>query len=163
MYFGQDGVQVFGAWITDASGSRYADENGYLICGQANVTVDDKAWSFDGNGYASVLNGRAELNGSYYYYENGMIKTEYLYTDGDGKQMYFGTDGAQAFSCWIGNEADGQRYAGEDGYLLRNQNYIEIDEKTWNFDCEGYASAVNGYVTIEVRRLLLCRCRRSCG
>ena len=149
MYFGADGVQVIAAWIEDASGFRYADENGYLICDQESVTVDGVVWSFDSDGYASAVNGRAELNGTYYYYEDGVIKTDYLHTDSDGKQMYFGTDGAQVFSGWIGNDADGLRYADADGYLIQSQEYVELDEKTWNFDSEGYASVVNGYVTVD--------------
>lgn len=148
MYFGEDGTQIFSEWIVDESGSRYADENGYLLLNVANITIDENAWSFDSDGYAKVLAGRAELNGSYYFYVDGVVQTDYLYTDSDGKLMYFGTNGAQLFSAWLGNEADGLRYADADGYLIQNKNYVELEAKTWNFDADGYASAVNGYVTI---------------
>ena len=139
VYLGADGIQVYESWIDD---TYYVGDDGFKVVNQKYVVLNKITYNFDENGVAEKAAGYVTLDGKNYFYVEGMKLIRAFQEIEAGQKAYFGSDGAQCYEEWIGNQ-----YVGADGIMIVNKTYILIDDKEYNFDANGNSSVVAGYIT----------------
>lgn len=138
-YFDGNGEQLYDEWANEVN---YVDADGFKVVNQKFVDIDGVRYDFDENGTASKVSGYITVEDKNYFYENGVKLVNTFKTIEEGKEAYFGADGAQWFGKWIDDQ-----YVDTDGFKVVSKNYVVIEGKEYNFDANGKGTVVAGFVT----------------
>lgn len=136
-YFDEDGIMITDQIVW----SNYAKEYVYVNKDGAESTlpngwnkVSGNKWCYVAKGY-EILNGFQTIGGIQYYFEDGYMQVGWHTNKREGKEIFFGKDGARVIP------KDGWYYDGEHWYYWKNGAPLTgsqtIGGKTYYFDISG--------------------------
>lgn len=153
-YLGSDGKMVTNSLVddlyyVDANGARVTNSWQYLYGGD-EWDEDETGWRYFTTNGKMYQDGMKEINGEWYYFEDGIMKTGWMEI-GD-YTYYFRESGARADGWrWLAdpdedNWGDYWYYFGNNGKMIAGDDKV-IDDKTYIFDEDG--RMLTGWVNPE--------------
>ena len=141
-------------WI---SGYNYRfDQDGHMVTGwyQGKEGDEDVRYYYDAEGHA--VNGIQTIEGVTYYFQNGTMKTKYVFTQ-EGYFYYFGADGRQKVKKSLDKDGwlqlEDNWYYIADKQLAKNK-FVKLGNYTYYFNYAGimYADTMFGVYDSEAER-----------
>lgn len=117
-YFDEDGVCVADRWVTDETGTRYINLQGYLQTEQRWANVGGKWYYLDSSG--CLQTDRWSKGQSRWYYagkDGALLQNQWI--SYNGKWYFFGGDSAMMENQWVQWKGEWY-YLGADGAMLIN-------------------------------------------
>ena len=153
-YLGSDGKMVTNSLVddlyyVDANGARVTNSWQYLY-GEDEWDEDETGWRYFTTNGKMYQDGMKEINGEWYYFEDGIMKTGWM--EIDDYTYYFRESGARADGWrWLAdpdedNWGDYWYYFGNNGKMIAGDDKV-IDDKTYIFDKDG--RMLTGWVNPE--------------
>ena len=153
-YLGSDGKMVTNSladdlYYVDANGARVTNSWQYLY-GEDEWDEEETGWRYFTTNGKMYQDGMKEINGEWYYFEDGIMKTGWMEI-GD-YTYYFRESGARADVWrWLAdpdedNWGDYWYYFGNNGKMIAGDDKV-IDDKTYIFDEDG--RMLTGWVNPE--------------
>lgn len=136
-YFGADGIQVKGNWLTDDLGNRYYyhNDSGNMAVNEYIMNTDG-TWSYFGSDGKSVK-GFVTVNGKMQYFDDSFKQVKGVFSKDDkGNLYYFDKDsGNQVFSQFY-QVGDFWYYSDNFGKVVTGLQFVTVDneKRLYNFE-----------------------------
>ncbi|MBM7642307.1 glycoside hydrolase family 70 protein [Streptococcus loxodontisalivarius] len=160
LYFDENGVQVKGQTVTDASGNlTYYDANSGVQVRNKFVLIGENDWYYFGENGVAVT-GFQTINGQYLYFEaNGVqvkgrffsVGDDWYYADNDGnvvrgaqtingQSLYFDENGKQVKGSIVTDSEGKVRYYDANSGELVTNKFVRVGDNDWYyFGADGVA------------------------